>query len=232
MRAARRFQCDSLCFDPGVERRKRLEFSGQVLDPAPALALQVPVVGEQALPVGHAILRQQQLQRRVLAQLVGGAQQRGKRFALAPETLVQGVAARMQVLQGVGLGHDLTLEGRQFTRGRTDLFVGIAQCADRRAALAFQLAALRGDRLELGTGALEPPLGVVGILRRGRPRGAEHQRARQQRGGTGVAHQPVPSSRLRPLIASGRGRPSRSSTVGAMSRSAPPLRSFAGRLPT
>src|SRR5690606_35636645 len=109
-----------------------------------------------------------------------------------------------------------------------DLLVGLAQFPAGVAALALQLAALRGDLTQLAAHALQALLGILRILR-ARAAGDRQQQACD--GGDPCAHQ-AGSSRLCPLISAGCGRPSRSSRVGATSRSAPPVRSVAWRSPT
>ena len=77
--------------------------------------------------------------------------------------------------------------------------------------------------------ALQAALGLAAILRM---RGAGQQRQHAHQGsGARKPHQ-VGSNRLWPLMSTGCGRPSRSSRVGATSRSAPPPRSATSRLPT
>ena len=233
LRGACDFQCDLFGLDADFHRGKHLQLCRQLIDPARALALQVTVVGEQALAVGDPVLREQQLERRILAERMCGAQQRGQRPALARQAFVEFVAADMQVRERRRALVDLALQGREFACGVADLLVRLSQRPCRGAALALQLAALRGDRREVGARAFEPALRFVLVLRGGRHRRAQHKDAGQQRGQAPKSHQPcVSSNRLRPVIASGRGSPSRSSMVGATSRNALPARKVARRVPT
>src|SRR5690606_1574901 len=122
----------------------------------------------------------------------------------------------------------------QAARGRAHLFVYLAQLPAGRAALAFDPAPLGGDFLQLAIDLFQLALRIAGALRM---RGRRHQRRdghdREEHAGergrgpplaARARHQPG-ANRLRPVIASGLGRPSRSSTVGATSRSEPPSRS-------
>src|SRR5690606_11505006 len=122
------------------------------------------------------------------------------------------------------------------TTGRRQLLVQRAQFARGAAALAFELARLGADRLELALGPVELALGLAAVLGRRTERAGKHQQHCGDAGGGAQArHQALPrpgaASRLCPVIASGLGRPIRSSRVGATSRRAPPLRRLAARPP-
>src|SRR5690606_26820601 len=130
-------------------------------------------------------------------------------------------------------GGQFGLHRGECAAGAGDLFVGPAQLASSGATLRLDLTPLAGDRLELLADRLELALGLAAALRRGTPGGNRGERDRQEQPGDAVPHQPagLSSSSDWPVISAGTGTPSRSSSVGATSRRAPPLRSVAGRGP-
>src|SRR5690606_19243231 len=225
-RVQRRLALGDLAFDAfefgysGAER----------FDALHAVALQVAVVGQRARGLGDLVLRQHQLERGVVADGVGGAQQVAQFGATGGERSLHRVAPVAQLGQRRPLTCELGLGLAQGARGLADLLVDLAQLPAGVAAPAFDPAALGGDFLQLAIDLLQLALRVAGALRL---RCRRRQRRDQQAGerGRGQApraararHQPG-ANRLRPVIASGFGRPSRSSTVGATSRSEPPSRS-------
>src|SRR5690606_23346225 len=78
-----------LAFDPSELGQLR----GQRLDPAHAVALQVAVVGERARSLGDLVLREHQLEWRLVADGVGRAQQFAQLAALLRQRRLQAVAA-------------------------------------------------------------------------------------------------------------------------------------------
>src|SRR5690606_7375778 len=154
-----------LAFDPFEFGQLR----GQRLDPAHAVALQVAVVGERARSLGHLVLREHQLEWRLVADGVGRAQQFAQLAALLRQRRLQAVAAFAQPRQ-LGLAAGQFGLGFAQAAGRVaDLFVGLAQLAAGVAAPAFDLAALGGDVLEFALDLLQLALGLAAALRlRGR----------------------------------------------------------------
>lgn len=219
--------CDDLLFHL-LERR---QIGGQRVDTARLVALHVAMVGQQAVRIGHAVLRQQYLQRCVAALLVGRTHQRAQLRALPLPLRLQRVAPLLQLGQRRGFAAHGGLRLGQRTRRAADLLVGLAQLAGCRAAFALQLAAFLRDRFQFAAHALQLLLGLARSLRR-RSRGERHagQQDRDAGGAQAMRHQAT--IRLRPVMSAGCGRPSRSNSVGATSRSAPPLRSVAARSPT
>ena len=196
------------------------------------------MVSQQAVRLGNAVLRQQQLQRRGPALGLGRTQQPGQLLAATRQRGLHVATPGLQFLQLLPGRRNLLLQFAQLARGPGHALIGGAQLACRVAAPAFDLAAFGGHLPEL----LAYPLQSLACVRRvflGRRGHAgsrgEHQRRGQAAGEAraGAPHQPVlPSrSRLRPVISSGRGTPSRSRMVGATSRNEPPSRNVAGRVP-
>jgi len=92
-RTARGGQRLTLAVDTLCQRRQLGQVSGQPLDPACAVLLQVAGIGQRAGAAGGVLGAEQQAQVRIVAQGVGGAQQVGERRALAGEAGFQLLAA-------------------------------------------------------------------------------------------------------------------------------------------
>ena len=197
------------------------QFRAQVGDAPGAIALQVAVIGQQAVAVSHAVLRQHQLQGRVAADGVRRAQQLRQFASLRAQGGVERAAPRLQGLQFGVLPLQLGFHLLERTGRGAYALVELAQLARGLPALAFDPASLARDSVEFFFCAIQFALGVARVLRRGRERDRQ-QRRNDQRG----AQQPH-ANNVVPVISTGCGRPSRSSRVGATSRSAPPLRRVA-----
>ena len=213
------------------------------------------MIGQAAIGAGDVVLRQQQLQRCLAADGIGRTQQGGELGALRGESFGSGVATGLQFVQRLLLPRQRGLGPGQLARIARHALVGLAEGAAGPAALALDAAALAADLVQFALDLLEPALGLAAVLGRG-GRGLEQEHPQhEERGHGGPAcgrRTPVPcranrhpsraalhgrrrahASRLLPVISAGFGTPSRSSIVGARSRSAPPRRNVASlRAPT
>ena len=112
--------------DLALQRLQLLQLAGERGDLAGHVALHVAVVDHGAVGVGHAVLRQQHLQRRVAAGHVGRAQQLLQLGALAGQALLHLRALVLQLRQG---GFFLAQRGLglgELAAGLADLFIGRA----------------------------------------------------------------------------------------------------------
>src|SRR5690606_7157910 len=168
---------------------------------------------------------------------VGRTQQRMQFAALGVDARLQRIALRGQLGERGLLPRQFGLGLAQRARRTRHLLVGRAQLPGRVAALALQPAPLAGDVVEFLAHALQAPLGLAAValgqrFGRGEESGDEqHQRRPRQPHARRLGH-PRGTSRVSPVISAGLSSPSRTRIVGARSRSAPPARSCAARLPT
>ncbi|MNV48677.1 hypothetical protein D3C71_1405960 [compost metagenome] len=138
------------------------------------------MIGQAAVRIGDTVLRQQQLQRCVVADAVGRAQQRGKFRPLLFQAGLQRIALGLQFVHGAGFALQCGFGLGQHAPGASDLLIGIAQLARRLPALPFQIPPLLGHTLELATQLLQLAFGFLGGLRSQRA-GAENGHGQQQR---------------------------------------------------
>ncbi len=226
--------------DRGLHVGQFAQVAAQAVDLLDLRALEVAVVGEHARDRGDVVLLQQQLEFLVVAQRVGRAQQGGERLALRLQRLFQIGAPPVELRQLALLRGDATVQGVHVLRHRGHGQFLLAQRAHRLVALAGGRALLLGQGADLGAHGVELLLGVallhgaflrgalrlVRFLRLRLRRNRREQRQREPK----ATHQEANSTRLRPLISAGCGRPISASTVGARSRSAP--RCSVARRPT
>ncbi len=128
------------------------------------LALQVAVVGQGTIGIGHRVLRQQQLQRCMVAQLVGRTQQAGQLAMLLGEVGLQRAAALFGLGQGPSLLAQRSFSLRKRTAGAGHLLVRLTQLLRGLAPLALDLPALLRHALQLATQLLQLALGLAGGL--------------------------------------------------------------------
>jgi hypothetical protein len=212
-------------------RRQLLEFGADLADALAARALEVAVVGEHPRQVAHALLLEQHLQFLLPAQRVGRAHQRGEFGALRRQRLFQFRAPRLQREQRQLLRGDRGLRVVQVALRARHHLIDAAQLAGGRVAIAFQALLLGRQRLDLRARAGQFLLRGRLVLRGLRARGLGRLRRRVS-GSASSAMPPATrpargrcctqrgSSSECPVISGGTGSCSRSSTVGAMSRSA------------
>ena len=167
--------------DLRLQRFQLLQVSGQRGDALCPLALQVTMVGQGTIRIGHGVLRQQQFQRCVVAQLIGRAQQPGQFAVLLGQVALQGAAALLGLGQGLGLLAQCRLGLRKRAPGACHLLVGLAQLLRRLPALALDLPSLLRHALQFGAQLLQLALGLAGGLRSTRQwQGQRHGQPQQQ----------------------------------------------------
>src|SRR5690606_702942 len=156
---AQRFEFGTTLGDAFLDRGKLRQRFRQRPHLAGVFALGIAVVGQGALGVGGAVLRQQQLQRGLATQGVGRAQQPGQALAAAGLLGPQLVAAPFQPSQGLRFALQRLLGPGQFALGTAQLLLGPTQARLGLAALAFQPAAFTGDFLQFGANLAQFALG-------------------------------------------------------------------------
>lgn len=175
---ARLFQLPAAGNDLLLGAVERLQVGRQRGDGLGALALHVAVIGQLAIGISNPVLRQQQFQRRMIAQLIGAPQQPSQLLALAGQPAFQFNLALLQFHQRLllathrrfGFGHRAT--------AACDPLVGVTQLLLGIPPLRFQLPALLGDALQLAAQLLQLFLGITWIVLR--QQRARHQRQHQQ----------------------------------------------------
>ena len=199
----------------------------------------MPVVGERAAHRAHLVLRQQQLQLLVATGGIGGAHQPRQHLALRLQGFGQRRALGLLRGQGVGESGLFGVRGIDRLLRLSHARIGLAKRRQRLGFLGFRAFLLRRQcrnallqRVELGLcfGLARRALRVGGLGEgRRRDEGRRRQQHRQPSGRERAGWPQAGCTSDSPVIAAGFGRPISCSTVGAMSRNAPPDRSVALR---
>ncbi|MNT25629.1 hypothetical protein D3C72_1611570 [compost metagenome] len=152
-----------------------LQIGRQRGDALRTLALQVAVIGQRTVGIGHRVLRKQQLQRRVVAKLIGGAQQARQFAILFFQVGLQCIAPLLGLGQRLGLLTQCRLGLGQRATAARDFFIGLAQLLRRLSALALDLPAFLRHALQLAAQLLQLALGLAGRSGLGRARQWQRQ---------------------------------------------------------
>ncbi|MET0329460.1 MAG: hypothetical protein ABW163_11930, partial [Luteimonas sp.] len=125
------------------------------------------MVGQQAPGIGDPVLRKHQLERRFVADRVGGAHQGSQLLAACLDGRLQFDPARLQPLERDLFLGQLDPGFAQRARRRCDLLVGRAQIACSSAALALESKPLAGHNAQIHSHAHEAALRNAAVMRRG-----------------------------------------------------------------
>lgn len=208
------------------------------LHPTRAIGLHVAVVGQRTAHRPDLVLRQQQLQLLVAPRGIGGAHEAGQHLALRLQGVGQGDAfgvlggerlgqARLFGLGGLDrllclgdAGIGFAQRGRDSDFSASARFCSSASVATRRFSASSWACASASRAARCGSGAWARMASRQGRRTPAAARAPGHERADDRQ---------AKRTSDSPVIAAGFGRPISCSTVGAMSRSAPPARSVALR---
>ncbi len=152
------------------------------------------MVGQGAVGIGHRVLRQQQFQRCVVAQLICRAQQPGQFAVLLGQVALKRAAALLGFGKGAALLAQRGFRLRKGTAGAGYLLVGLAQLLRCLPALALDLPSLLRHALQFGSQFLQLALGLAGGLRTAGQRQGQRQRQPQQQAATAAGSGDVMSA--------------------------------------